>query len=167
MYLGWGTLALLCLGIAVAWFWQDSLRARERANQAAMEACSRLGLQFLDGTAAFARIALARRDGGTLAFRRTYVFDYTANSIERRQGFVVMLAHRIESIGYAPDEVRTPTSALESRVEAAPPQSSGPDRSRVLDLEDWRSRQRSGTAGAPQRRENEDSHSGRSGHTPD
>jgi hypothetical protein len=163
MYLGWGTLALLCLAVVVAWFWQDSLRARERANQAAMEACTRLGLQFLDGTAAFARIELARRNGGILAFRRTYVFDYTANSIERRQGFVVLLAHRVESVGYAPDEVRTPAT----RAQAAPPQLSPSDGSRVLDLEEWRSRQHSSGGSAPQRREDGDPQSGRSGHTPD
>jgi hypothetical protein len=164
MYLGWGTLALLCLAVVIAWFWQDSLRARERANQAAMEACTRLGLQFLDGTAAFARIELARRDGGMLAFRRTYVFDYTANSIERRQGFVVLLAHRVESVGYAPDDARTPAST----VQAAPRQISESDESRVLDLEEWRSRPRSTNGrSAPQRREDGDPPSERSSHTPE
>ena len=65
-------------GGAVLWFWQDSLAARESANAAAMEACSGLGLQFLDGTVAFARVALIR-EAGRLKLRRTYVFDYTAN----------------------------------------------------------------------------------------
>jgi Protein of unknown function (DUF3301) len=135
LQLGWGGLVLLCLAAALAWFWQDSLVARERANEAAMEACQRLGLQFLDGTAAFARIAFARRGSGWLTFRRTYVFDYTANSIERRQGFVVLLAHRVESIGYAAGEDRPPAP----RAPAAPPQFDAP---RVLDLEQWRTRQR-------------------------
>jgi hypothetical protein len=156
MYLGWGTLAVLCLAVVVAWFWQDSLRARERANHAAMEACKRLGLQFLDGTAAFARIEVARRDGGMLAFRRTYVFDYTANSIERRQGFVVLLAHRVETVGYAPDEVRTQAA----RVQTAPRQFPPSDEPRVLDLEEWRARERSGGGSAPQRREDGDPQSG-------
>jgi len=85
MLLSWSTLALIVFAAAVAWFWQDSLAARERANAAAIEACERLSLQFLDGTVAFARIGLTRSPGGGLALRRTYVFDYTANSIERLQ----------------------------------------------------------------------------------
>lgn len=103
MELGWSALALLCLASFTAWFWQDSLAARENANTAAMEACQRLGLQFLDGTVAFARLSL-RREAGRLGLRRTYVFDYTANSIERRQGFVILTGHRVESVGYAPGE---------------------------------------------------------------
>ena len=150
MELGWGALVLLCLAAALGWFWQDSLIARERANEAAMEACHRLGLQFLDGTAAFARIELARRGGGWLTFRRTYVFDYTANSIERRQGFVVLVAHRVESVGYSPGEDRTPIR----EASAAPPQF---DSSRVLSLEDWRARQRPGDESAAQRRDDADS----------
>ena len=60
MTLSWTMLVLLCLAAALAWFWQDSLAARERANAAAMEACERLNLQFLDGTVAFARLAFVR-----------------------------------------------------------------------------------------------------------
>src|SRR4029453_17037304 len=101
MELGWGALVLLIAGAAVVWFLQESLAVRERANAAAMEACRRLRLEFLDGTVAFARLAFAR-DNGQLTLRRTYVFDYTANSIERRQGFVILLGRRVESVGYAP-----------------------------------------------------------------
>lgn len=115
MELTWGALALLCIAGAVVWFWQDSLAAREAANAAAIEACERLSLQFLDGTVAFARLSFTRVLG-RLALRRTYVFDYTANSIERRQGFVVLVGRRIESVGYAPGE----TAHLQP-VEPAPP----------------------------------------------
>ncbi|AMN47846.1 hypothetical protein ACG33_12200 [Steroidobacter denitrificans] len=104
MELGWSALALLCLAGLIAWFWQDSLAARESANAAATEACRRLGLQFLDGTAAFVRLSPIR-ESGRLKLRRTYVFDYTANSIERRQGFVILIGSRVESLGYAPGEV--------------------------------------------------------------
>ncbi len=81
MQLGWTALTLLILIAAIAWFWQDSLAARERANIAAMEACARLSLQFLDGTVAFARLEFVRGTQSLFSFRRTYVFDYTANSI--------------------------------------------------------------------------------------
>jgi hypothetical protein len=132
--LGWGLLALICLTAMAAWFWQDSLAARERANAAAVDACERLALQFLDGTVAFARLSFTRVPGGRLGLRRTYIFDYTANSIERRQGFVVLLGRRVESVGFAPgDENRAaPTEAVRPVQ-----QIQGPN---VLDFEEWRSR---------------------------
>ncbi|MGH8185065.1 MAG: DUF3301 domain-containing protein [Steroidobacteraceae bacterium] len=117
MELGWAGLILLAVAGAVAWFWQDSLAARESANAAAIEACQRLGLQFLDGTVAFARLSLTR-EAGWLTLRRTYVFDYTANSIERRQGFVLLTGRRVESVGYSPGDAH-PDRLPE---EPAPPQ---------------------------------------------
>lgn len=137
MELGWSALALLCLAGVAAWFWQDSLGARERANAVAMEACQRLGLQFLDGTVAFARLSLTR-EAGRLRLRRTYVFDYTANSIERRQGFVVLTGHRVESVGYAPgdDQPRTPPPPAPPQIPASL------EDAKVLDLESWRTRNR-------------------------
>lgn len=141
MELGWGALALIIIGAAAAWFWQDSLGARERANAAATRACHDLSLQFLDGTAAFARIALARSAEGRLALRRTYVFDYTANSIERRQGFVVLLGQRVESVGYASDIPLRP-----AELDPEPPQrdvgNDSDSGAQVLKLEDWRARRR-------------------------
>ena len=141
MQLSFGLLALILLGAAVLWFWQDSLAARESANAAAKEACTRLGLQFLDGTVAFARLALVRVDGGFLQLRRTYVFDYTATSIERRQGFVLLTGRRVESIGYAPGETHTDAALV--RPESVAPRSNGHDGDKnVLQLSDWRERQR-------------------------
>jgi hypothetical protein len=135
--LGWGLFALMCLGALLAWFWQDSLAARERANTAASDACERLNLQLLDGTVAFTRLQFTRGANGHLGFRRTYVFDYTANSIERRQGFVILTRERVESVGFAPGE-----EARAARPEPAPPPPpqvlTGP--SNVLDLGDWRNR---------------------------
>jgi Protein of unknown function (DUF3301) len=103
MELGWSALALMCIAAAVVWFWQDSLAARERANRAAGEACQRLGLQLLDGSVAFAALRFTR-NVGQLTFRRTYVFDYTADSVARRQGFVVLTGRRIDSVGFERDE---------------------------------------------------------------
>jgi len=138
MQLSWGLLMLLLLAAAAVWFWQDSLAARESANAAAKEACTRLGLQFLDGTVAFARLALVRVDGGFLQLRRTYVFDYTATSIERRQGFVLLTGRRVESIGYAPGETQADAALV--RPESVAPRSNGDNK--VLQLNDWRERQR-------------------------
>lgn len=134
MFLDWTTLVLLCLAGALAWFWRDSLAAREIANQAAMQACERLALQFLDGTVAFARLRMGRGTNGRLFLRRTYVFDYTANSIERRQGFVVISRGQVETLGYAQDD-----TASRPRPQAAPPPNDEAS-AKVLRLDDWRNR---------------------------
>ena len=113
MYFTWGSLLLMVLAVGVVWFWQDSLRVRDAANAAAMEACTRMGLQFLDGTVAFSRLRLIR-DQGVLRLRRTYVFDYTANSIGRLQGFAVLLGDEVETVGFA----RTPAAPT---IDSYPP----------------------------------------------
>jgi hypothetical protein len=145
MEAGWSVLAMIVIAAAVAWFWQTSLAARERANIAAAEACERLSLQLLDGTVAFARMALVRNRAGRLALQRTYVFDYTADSIARRQGFVVLLSQHVESVGYAPGEesraipVNEPPPAPPVTEFTQPPVERP---SNVLHLEDWRTRRR-------------------------
>jgi len=136
----WSALVFVLAAAAVGWFWHDSLAAKERANAAAQEVCQRLGLQFLDGTVAFARIALTRGRSGSLTLRRTYVFDYTADSIERRQGFLILLATQVESVGLAPgDEARGAPPAL---VSVESPSVSAPPATRpsaeVFSIEDWR-----------------------------
>jgi hypothetical protein len=135
MTLDWTTLALLCFAAAVAWFWQDSLAAREIANAAAREACERLSLQFLDGTVAFTRLGFTRIEGGRLALRRTYVFDYTANSIERREGFVVVTARRVETLGYAQEDA----GRRETPMRTAHPPAREP--APVIRLDDFRRRE--------------------------
>jgi hypothetical protein len=141
MQLGWGLLTMVILAAAVLWFWQDSLAARESANAAAMEACRRLGLQFLDGTVAFARVALVR-EAGWLKLRRTYVFDYTATSIERRQGFVLLTGRRVESVGYAPGETQSDAPIIPAEP-VAPHSNARSGNGNVLELRDWRERTRS------------------------
>src|SRR5688572_31540026 len=140
MELGWGLLTVILLAAAVVWFWQDSLAARESANRAAKEACDRLSLQFLDGTVAFARLAFVRV-GGVLKLRRTYVFDYTATSIERRQGFVLLTGRRVETVGYAAGETQ-PDAALARPDPVAPHSDARSGGNKVLELRDWRERSR-------------------------
>jgi hypothetical protein len=177
MELGWGALVLLLVAAAVVWFLQDSLAARERANAAAMEACRRLSLQFLDGTVAFARLKFMR-ERGQLAVRRTYVFDYTANSIERRQGFVILVGRRIESVGYAPGEEQraqraqqppvtiSVSATLPSTPPAEEPKPAPPSNysAVVLDLAEWRARRRGSEQQPSQRRAGNSATDGQDSH---
>lgn len=176
MELGWGALVLLLVAAAVVWFLQDSLAARERANAAAMEACRRLSLQFLDGTVAFARLTFTR-ERGQPALRRTYVFDYTANSIERRQGFVILVGRRIESVGYAPGEEQraqraqqppvtiSVSATLPSTAPAEEPKQAPPNNSAVVfDLAEWRARRRGSEQQPSQRRAGNSATDGQDSH---
>jgi hypothetical protein len=90
--------ALMAL-LATAWFWYDSLAARESANAAALETCQGTGAALLDGTVAFRRIEAVRVAGGSLGLRRTYVFDYTRDGATRQQGFVVMTGRSVDTVG--------------------------------------------------------------------
>jgi Protein of unknown function (DUF3301) len=143
MELDWSLLAMIGLAAGAAWFWQSSLAARDSANKAAAEACERLSLQLLDSTVAFARIAVVRNRAGRLALQRTYVFDYSADSIARRQGFVVLISQKVESVGYAPGESNRAIPVNEPPP-PPPPSKQRPTTlpSNVLNLEDWRTRHR-------------------------
>lgn len=88
-------LFLLGLGL-LAWFWLDSLRAREIATGSMKEVCRRRGVQFLDDTVALARLGLRRDASGRLRWRRTYRFDFTLTGAERRGGTVTMLGAGVE-----------------------------------------------------------------------
>lgn len=82
-------LALLLLG-AVAWFWFDSLKAREAGVDAARRACQREGLQFLDETVVGRAIRLARNDQGHVVLRRAFDFEYSVRGDDRYRGAIVM-----------------------------------------------------------------------------
>jgi hypothetical protein len=99
MELSWTILGLLAALLAAAWYWYDSLGARERANDAAFETCRSTGASLLDGTVAFRRLWPVRVDGGSLQLRRTYVFDYTRDGYTRQQGFVILTGRTVDSVG--------------------------------------------------------------------
>ncbi len=85
----WEGAALLVLFAAVG-VWMDSLRSRERAVEAGRRACARYGVQLLDDTVVFSRLAVARDEEGRLGLQRTYLFEFSDDGNNRRQGCVVM-----------------------------------------------------------------------------
>lgn len=97
----WEALALLLI-VASALFWADSLRARERAVHAGRSACERYRLQFLDDTVSFARLRLARDDGGQLKLARTYTFEFSDTGNNRRHGAIVMLGAEVADLHMEP-----------------------------------------------------------------
>jgi Protein of unknown function (DUF3301) len=99
MELSWSLLLLATALAGFALFWHDTLGARDLANDAARETCASTGAALLEGTVSFSHLRIVRGDAGRMAFERTYVFDYSSDGVTRRQGFVVVCARRVESIG--------------------------------------------------------------------
>lgn len=93
---------LLAAVIAGAWFWADSMRARETALASSRDACGRAGLQLLDDTVALAALRIVRNEHGGLALRRVYVFEFTDTGDNRRQGSVVLLRASTSSVELEP-----------------------------------------------------------------
>jgi len=89
---------LLLLGLLL-WFWQNTLRIRERAITAARQTCSRQNLQLLDGTVVLHRLSVRRDSAGRLTLRRTFLFGYSEDGMERHTGFIIMLGSHIEQVG--------------------------------------------------------------------
>ena len=88
---------LLLLGMLL-WFWQDTLRVRELALQAAHEVCGRQQLQLLDGTVTLQRLAI-RRVAGHVVLQRTFQFSYSGNGDDRHTGFVITAGNHVEQVG--------------------------------------------------------------------
>ena len=85
----------LMLLAATAWFWLDSLKAREMAVAAAKAACNSEHLLLLDDTVAIQRIALGRNGDGAMCIRRTYDFEYSNTGNDRSLGSIALLGSRV------------------------------------------------------------------------
>ncbi|MFZ1343001.1 DUF3301 domain-containing protein [Thiothrix eikelboomii] len=84
--------------LALAWFWQDSLKSRERAIRAAAIACREIGAQLLDQTVALKKIKFARAESGQVNLRRIYEFEFSLAGYERLQGRAYVLGQKLEQV---------------------------------------------------------------------
>jgi len=103
--MSWELLLAVCLLAALAGFWHSSLAARELANRTAMDTCASAHVQMLDGTVSINRLSLVRDSRAPVAWRRSYVFDYTEDGFSRRRGFVVLTGDRVDTVGLGPRPV--------------------------------------------------------------
>ena len=97
-------LELFVIGLlgAGAWFWLDSLKAREIGIDAARLACDQAGWQLLDDSVAGQGLRLARDADGRLRLRRSFVFEYSDTGDNRRRGSVTLLGHDVEILSIRP-----------------------------------------------------------------
>ena len=103
--MSWGILLAAVLLAILGVFWHSSLAARELANRVAMDTCASAQVQMLDGTVSIHRLALVRHTELPIAWRRTYVFDYTEDGFNRRRGFVVLTGDSVDTVGLGPRPV--------------------------------------------------------------
>lgn len=74
----------------LAWFWIDSVRAKETAMIASAKACHEIQAQFLDQTASLKSLRMTRNKGGRMIFQRIYNFDFSRDRQTRLKGQVTI-----------------------------------------------------------------------------
>ena len=94
-------LVALLIAAAIAWYWLDSMKARDIALGAGERACAAEGVQFLDWTVARSRIGLGRDDEGRLRLRRVYRFEFSRTGNDRLDGAVTLLGGEVVSLHLA------------------------------------------------------------------
>ncbi len=100
--MGDGAVLTLALFALLAWFWFDSLRAREAALRHCRAACRENSVQLLDQTVECISLRPARNHSGRVALRRVYRFEFSDTGDNRREGRVVMFGAARESLDMEP-----------------------------------------------------------------
>ncbi len=91
-------ISILFVCAALAWFWFDSLKAREVAMRAARDACATDGFMLLDDTVAIASLRTARNDAGRVTLQRVYDFEFSDTGDNRLRGGITLRGHRVVMI---------------------------------------------------------------------
>ena len=95
-------LFILGLLALIAWFWHDSLGAREAAVAAARHACKAEGVMLLDDTVAVAALRLRRNGEGHIAMLRVYRFEFSDTGNNRLDGSVTVLGRDVQTFYLSP-----------------------------------------------------------------
>ncbi|HHJ20611.1 MAG TPA: DUF3301 domain-containing protein [Gammaproteobacteria bacterium] len=93
-----GPLIITVLIGLLAWFWGNSMRAKEIALDQGARACQSMGVQFLDETVSISRIGLGRESSGRMNLQRVYNFEFTVSGDRRCLGKVAMQGGEVKAI---------------------------------------------------------------------
>ena len=88
---------LLITIILLAWFWLDSISARDHAVTKGHDLSQRTSLQLLDESVACVRLRLGRNAKGHVQIQRTYEFDVSAKGGDRMHCHLVLLGRDLQS----------------------------------------------------------------------
>ncbi|OUD11743.1 DUF3301 domain-containing protein [Thioflexithrix psekupsensis] len=84
------TWVMLAILLGFAWFWFDSLRAREQVIYLARHLCQQYDLQLLDQTVSLQRLSLKREGFGQIKWLRHYQFEFSSDGANRLKGTVIL-----------------------------------------------------------------------------
>ncbi|HEY3300533.1 MAG TPA: DUF3301 domain-containing protein [Methylophilaceae bacterium] len=90
-------LILLIAICIIAWFWLDSLAARDAAVAKGHDLVQRTNLQLLDETVSCTRLRIGRNGRGHVQFLRTFEFEVSANGADRMYCTLVLLGKELQS----------------------------------------------------------------------
>ena len=94
-------LGLVLVGMGALYWWQSGL-FKGRARQLATEQCRQLDLQLLDQSMVITGFWPMRSSNGTLAFRRTYQFEFSSTGDRRYRGELILQGMALKSINLEP-----------------------------------------------------------------
>lgn len=89
-------LSLILLIAAGAWFWLDSIGARDKAVEHGRTLTERTQLQLLDETVYCSKIRLGRNSKGHVQLLRTYEFEASAHGSDRLACTLQMLGRDLQ-----------------------------------------------------------------------
>jgi hypothetical protein len=92
------SLLVIILLACLAWFWFDSVRAKESATRAASIACKDIQAQLLDQTVALKKLRVVRDKAGRMQLQRNYNFELSMDREARSFGRVILLAKEVSSV---------------------------------------------------------------------
>lgn len=95
-------LFLIILLLLLAFYWSNSMKAREAAFRAAVLYCQKMDVLLLDDYVALNAQWLKRDDFGVTKVWRSFQFEFSSTGAERYQGKIVMLGEKILSIQLEP-----------------------------------------------------------------
>lgn len=90
-------IALIVVG-CVAWIWNASRTAQERAIRSVLLLLRGTQIQLLDQTVSLSQLKLERDKHGRVRWVRTYTFDVSPDGVNRAQGSLTFTADRVEVI---------------------------------------------------------------------
>jgi hypothetical protein len=87
-----------CVALAAgAWFWFDSISARETAVRIGRDLAERCSLQLLDDTVACSKLRLGRNRRGRVQLLRVYDFEVSSSGSDRLPCQLVLLGSELQS----------------------------------------------------------------------
>lgn len=98
MYFTLGEVLALLGFCALCVYFFETTRVRELAVQGVLRTSKQDDFQLLDQSVHIQRLSMSRDDTGRWRVWRQYRFDYSYDGIERRQGHVIMLGKRLQTI---------------------------------------------------------------------